>query len=139
MYKSLMLTLFTVLFLQQTSDGQTLQDIGGRIQSSPQVTIYTAKEIITLDKDKLSAEAVAVVNGKILAVGTKEELKDLIGDQPVKFDDTFKDKIIVPGFIAQHDHPVLAALTMASEILSIENWGLLGGMVSTVKDKKDLS
>ena len=39
-----------------------------------------------------------------------------------RVDTTFGDHVIVPGFIAQHDHPVLAALTMSSEILAIEDW-----------------
>jgi predicted amidohydrolase YtcJ len=39
--------------------------------------------------------------------------------------------------VAQHDHPVLAALTMSSEILSIEDWVLPGRTVPAVKDKKD--
>ena len=43
----------------------------------------------------------------------------------------------MPGFIAQHDHPVLAALTMSSQILSIEDWVLPAGTVPAVKDKQD--
>jgi hypothetical protein len=46
-------------------------------------------------------------------------------------------RTIVPGFVAQHDHPVLAALTMSSEILSIEDWALPTGTVAAVKDKQD--
>lgn len=116
---------------------QTLQDIGGAIHTNPPVTIYTAKEIITMDPLKPYAPAVAVVNGKILAVGSVEELKKIIGDQTIRIDKTFQNKVIVPGFIAQHDHPVLAALTMASEILSIEEWALPNGTVAPVKDKAD--
>lgn len=118
-------------------NAQTLQDIGSSIQASPQITIYTAKEIITMNPVKPRADAVAVVNGKILAVGTMEELGKLIGNQPIRVDKTFNEKVIVPGFIAQHDHPVLAALTMASEVLSIEDWSLPTGTVRAVKDKKD--
>lgn len=116
---------------------QTLQDMGSAIQSAPQVTIFTAKEIITLDPSKPKAEAVAVVNGRILAVGTREEVGKVVGNQPARLDKTFNDKVIVPGFIAQHDHPVLAALTMASEVLSIEDWALPGGTTKAVKDKND--
>ena len=57
------------------------------------------------------------------------------GDSQV--DTTFEDHVIIPGFVAQHDHPVLAALTMSSEILSIEDWVLPSGTVPAVKDKQD--
>jgi hypothetical protein len=77
------------------------------------------------------------VNGKIIAVGTRDEVGKIIGNQPARLDKTFNDKVIVPGFVAQHDHPVLAALTMASEVLSIEEWALPTGTVPAVKDKND--
>lgn len=134
-YKSILgLVLLCIAF---ASYGQTLQDIGGNIKAAPQVTIYTAKEIITMDPSKPRADAVAVVNGRILAVGTREEVGKIVGNQNVRLDKTFNDKVIVPGFIAQHDHPVLAALTMASEVLSIEEWALPSGTIPAVKDKND--
>lgn len=137
LHKLMFLTLASIISMTIPSNGQTLQDIGSNFQSAPQVTIYTAREIITMNPARPKAEAVAVVNGKILAVGTREELGKLIGDQPTRLDKTFNDKVIVPGFIAQHDHPVLAALTMASEVLSIEDWALPGGTKTAVKDKND--
>ncbi len=117
----------------------TLQDIGGRASEStlPEIKIYTAKEIVTLDPAKPTAQAVAVVGDRILATGTLAELKTAAGDQKYSVDNTFADKVIVPGFVAQHDHPVLTALTMASEVLSIEDWVLPSGTIPAVKDKDD--
>jgi predicted amidohydrolase YtcJ len=103
----------------------------------PRVTIYTAKEILTLDPAKPSVEAVAVVGGRILATGSLEELKGAAGEQEYTIDETFADQVIVPGFIAQHDHPVLSALTLASEVLSIEDWVLPSGTIPAVQDKAD--
>ncbi|AUC16702.1 amidohydrolase [Tenacibaculum sp. SZ-18] len=134
--KNVILTLSLIVAFHFTK-AQTLQDIGGNFQASPLVSIYTAKEIITMNPEKPKTQAVAVVNGKVLATGTVKELQDLVGNQPIRIDNTFSDKVIVPGFIAQHDHPVLAALTMASEILSIEDWVLPSGTVKAVKDKPD--
>ncbi|WP_170335871.1 amidohydrolase [Ruegeria arenilitoris] len=115
----------------------SLQDIGGSIVSAPQATIYTAREIITLNDARPTAEAVAVVGDRILWAGTLEDVQRVLGDQPYEIDTTFADHVIVPGFIAQHDHPVLAALTMSSEILAIEDWVLPSGTVPRVKDKQD--
>lgn len=128
--------LITILYATAVS-AQTLQDVGGIMKTSPEVTIYTAKEIITMDPERSGGEAVAVVNGKIMAVGTRDEVEKIVGQQAFKVDNTFKDMVIVPGFVAQHDHPVLAALTMASEVLSIEDWTLPTGTAAAVKDKKD--
>lgn len=124
-------------FLPTINQAQSLQDMGSSMKSDPLVTIFTAKEIVTMDPSKPKAEAVAVVNGKIIAVGTREELGKILGKQQAYIDKTFNDMIIVPGFIAQHDHPVLAALTMASEVLSIEDWILPSGVAVAVKDKND--
>jgi predicted amidohydrolase YtcJ len=115
----------------------SLQDVGSLAMGAPQATIYTAREIVTLDPKFPSAEVIAVVNGRILWAGGLDETIALLGDQPHKVDRTFADHVIVPGFVAQHDHPVLAALTMSSEILSIEDWVLPTGTVPAVKDKQD--
>lgn len=135
--KKWIIVLVAAVGIGYTAQSQTLQDFGSAMQAVPEATIYTAKEIITMNPKMPKAEAVAVVNGKIIAVGTREEVGKIIGDQPAKLDKTFNDKVIVPGFIAQHDHPVLAALTMASEVLSIEEWALPTGTVPAVKDKNE--
>lgn len=122
---------------QALAQTKSLSDIGGSIVSASDATIFRAREIVTLDPSRPTAEALAVVNGRILWVGTLEEVERVVGDQPYKIDSTFADKVIVPGFVAQHDHPVLAALTMSSEILSIEDWALPTGTVPAVKDKQD--
>ncbi len=107
----------------------SLQDIAKAVVALPAVTIYTAKEIVTLDAARPSAQAVAVVGDRILATGTLDELKAAVGPQPYTVDTTFAGHVIVPGFIAQHDHPLLAALTMTSEIIAIEDWVLPAGTV----------
>lgn len=126
-----------VLLTTNALSAQTnsLQDLGRQLNVLPNVTIYTAKEIITLDPSKPKAEAVAVVGDRILAVGTLEELKAAAGDQPVSVNTSLADQVIVPGFIAQHDHPMLAALTMTSKIIAIEDWVLPQGTSKAAKDR----
>lgn len=125
---------FTPGFAQTTTSLQDLSDI---MVAPPEVTIYTAKEIITLDPARPAAKAVAVVGGRILAVGSLDEVKAVVGDQEAKVDSTFDSSVIIPGFVAQHDHPVLTALTLSAEVLSIEDWVLPTGTVKAVKDKQD--
>ena len=103
----------------------------------PGVTIFRAKEIVTLDPDKPSATAVAVLGDRILAVGSVDELKSAAAGQPYVVDETFADKVITPGLIAQHDHPLLTGLTMVSEIIAIEDWVLPSGVVPAAKSPEE--
>jgi len=119
------------------AQSRSLQELGASTLAAPQATVFTAREIVTLNPNRPSAQAVAVVNGRILWVGSLEEVTGVLSDQPYRIDDSFGDRVLVPGFVAQHDHPVLAALTMSSEILSIEDWVLPGGTVPAVEDKPD--
>ena len=50
------------------------------------------------------ADAVAVMDGRVLHTGSFDELiADLVG-MDVRVDDSFGDKVIVPGFIEAHCH-----------------------------------
>lgn len=115
---------------------QSLQDLAGQFdrEKPPQVTIFRAKEIITLDPDRPSATAVAVLGDRILAVGSADELKSAAAGQPFTIDETFADKVLTPGLIAQHDHPLLTGLTMVSEIIAIEDWVLPSGVVPAARN-----
>jgi hypothetical protein len=45
---------------------ESLSELGASLMASPTVSVFTARDIITLDPAKPSAEAVAMVNGRIL-------------------------------------------------------------------------
>jgi len=124
----------TTVALAQTV---TLQDIVDTLETLPEIVIYPAKEIVTLDPEKPTVEAVAVLGDRILAVGSLDQLKVAAGKQPYTVNAIFADKVIVPGFIAQHDHPLLAALTMTSEIISIEDWVLPTGTSKAAKNRSE--
>ena len=84
----------------------SLQDVGKLAVAAPRATIYTAREIVTLDPARPVANAVALVGGRILWVGSLDETIAILGEQPYEVDTTFADHVIVPGFVAQHDHPM---------------------------------
>ncbi len=73
----------------------------------PQVTIFKAKKIITMNPAQPEANAVAVKDGKILSVG---RFKYLVKDfkDSAAIDRQFEDDVIVPGFIEAHMHPQIA-------------------------------
>jgi predicted amidohydrolase YtcJ len=87
---------------QQTLSGATGTDKQfNKVNMFEEITVLTAKKIITMSSVRSEAEAVAVRNGKILGVGTIDELK---GWGKVTIDDTFKDKTLIPGLIEGHCH-----------------------------------
>lgn len=68
---------------------------------SNNVTIFTAKRIETMYPYRPSVEAVAVRDGRILGVGTVDELAGW-GEHTV--DTTFADKVLMPGMVEAHAH-----------------------------------
>jgi len=94
-----------------------------------EIVIYPAKRVITMEKAQPEAAAVAVSGKRILAVGSVADLKRQAGSRSVRVDESFKDKIIMPGFLDQHLHPILGALTLATEIIAPEDWALPGRTV----------
>ena len=96
--------------------------------------IFLAKDLITLDDRFLDANAFVIQDDKILSVG---HLKNLLKIYPeFQIDQTFKDDVIVPGFIEHHIHPLLAAITMNSSIVAIDDWVIPGQVSKGVRERK---
>lgn len=129
------LLLAASLPLAAVAQTATLQDLGAAVQTSGGTTIYTAREFITMDPKKPRAEAVAVRDGKFVAVGTRAEVGAVAGPT-ARLDKTFNDKVVIAGFVEQHVHPVLAALTMNTKVISIEDWDAIDGFSPAVRDEK---
>lgn len=64
--------------------------------------IFINGNIITVDAKNSTAQAVAVSNGKILAVGTNSKIEKLKDKNTIVVD--LKGKTVVPGFIDGHSH-----------------------------------
>ncbi len=67
-------------------------------------------KIVTVDGNESIAEAVAVKFGKILAVGTRDEIKGLIGRDTRIID--LKGRTAIPGLIDSHCHITSTAIGM---------------------------
>ncbi|GAB3625620.1 amidohydrolase [Pandoraea terrae] len=64
-------------------------------------TIFCAKKIITINASQPTATHVAVRDGRILGVGSLEELQ---GWGPYDLDERFADKVLMPGLVEGHCH-----------------------------------
>lgn len=63
--------------------------------------IYAARNIITMNPSLPQAEYIAVCDSKIMAVGPWQAVEHLSG---YELDETFADKVILPGFVEGHSH-----------------------------------
>ena len=64
-------------------------------------------KIITVDKNFSVAEAVAIKDGRILNVGTDDDILEFKGDHTTVID--LKGRAVVPGLIEGHAHPIAAS------------------------------
>lgn len=70
-------------------------------------TIFIAKKIITMNPSRPEATHVAVREGRILGAGSLEELTTW-GDYTL--DESFADKVLMPGFVEGHAHSMEGSL-----------------------------
>jgi predicted amidohydrolase YtcJ len=68
------------------------------------VVVFRAREIVTLDANCPLAEAVAVLDERVLHVGTYREVIEALRDTEYVTDDRYLDYVLVPGFIEAHGH-----------------------------------
>ena len=95
--------------------------------SAAQLVVYTAKKIITMEPALPEATAVAVADGRIVAVGTLESLEPWLAASDVTVDRSLQDKILMPGFIDPHVHPSLPAVLTQFPFLAPDDWTLPTG------------
>ena len=115
----------------------SLQQLGGAAgRPLPEIIIYPARTVVTLDPARPTADAVAVIGDRIAGTGTVEGLVATAGRQRHRVDETFADLVLVPGFIEHHVHPVLTSLTMTAAVVAIEDWDTADGPSTAVRDEE---
>jgi predicted amidohydrolase YtcJ len=71
-------------------------------EMSSDLRIFSNGSILTMDADNSTAEAVAIRRGRIEAVGTNQQINQLITDDCIVSD--LEGKTVMPGFIEAHGH-----------------------------------
>jgi predicted amidohydrolase YtcJ len=87
-------------------------------------TVFVAKRVITMDPLRPTAEAVAVREGRVIAVGPLDEVRVDLGASRFTIDRQFEDRVLIAGLIDQHLHPLLGASTLTTEVIAPEDWVL---------------
>lgn len=96
-------------------------------EKDSELTVYVAKKIITMEPALPEATAVAVADGRVVSVGSLESLQGWLTERGGKVDTTFKDRILMPGFIDPHIHPSLPAVLTQFAFLAPDDWTLPTG------------
>ncbi|MCU0288431.1 MAG: amidohydrolase family protein, partial [Acidobacteria bacterium] len=96
--------------------------------------VLTGGNIITLDKFKASVEAVAIFQGRILAIGSREEIKAYISSSTQVIN--LEGKTAVPGLIESHGHfTSLGRSKMQLDLTKIKNWAEAVALVKQAVEK----
>lgn len=122
MLRSLLVaSLFSLVTFAFAAEGPTADE------SPSPLTVFVAKKIVTMEPALPEATAVAIADGRIVAVGTLESLQGWMSARGAEIDRTFEDKILLPGFIDPHVHPSLPAVLTQFPFLAPEDWSLPTG------------
>ncbi len=101
---------------------------GTRLYAQTADTIYHGGDIVTVDDDLPSAEALAIKDGKILAVGKEVDVLQLRGETTSLID--LGGKTLVPGFVDGHAH----FLGFGSQAVGANLLAPPDGSVNTIDD-----
>ena len=71
--------------------------------------------VLTVDDARPTAEAVAVADGRIIAVGTRSDVEGLTGPGTQTID--VGDGCVMPGFVEAHGYPLMAAIALSDLIV----------------------
>jgi predicted amidohydrolase YtcJ len=95
-----------------------------------QTRIFPARKIITMVPEQPLATAVAVKDGRILAVGELEDIEYRINQSPFgpcEIDPSLENKVLLPGLIDPHTHVELQALIYSGHFVAQIPWPRPGG------------
>jgi predicted amidohydrolase YtcJ len=113
----LSLLIVLMLVLQACNDNPQLQTKSVDQQALDlAATIYTNGDIVTMDAKRPSAQAVAIRDGKIIAVGDRNEVQAQAGNNTQLID--LNGGTLMPGFIDAHGHITYTALNLAAANVS---------------------
>ena len=93
----------------------------------PNVTVYQAAKIITMEPGYPEAKYVATADGIILGMGQSlDDLKAWTTGRKFTVDRQFAKHILMPGLIEPHIHPMQTIMMLPLPFISPEEWELPG-------------
>lgn len=101
------------------------------------LTVFPARRIITMERALPEATAVGVLNGRIAGVGSMADLQPWLDQYEHHVDESLADKVLLPGLIDPHVHPLLPALLTQMPFLAPDDWFLPTGEFPGARSPED--
>jgi hypothetical protein len=73
--------------------------------------------VLTVDDARPTAEALAIADGRIIAVGDRSDIAWLIAPDTQTID--LGDGCVMPGFVEAHGHPLMEAIALSDRLVDI--------------------
>lgn len=127
MVQKLTFTAALIVAFSQTVPHTALADTADKI--------WLGGPILTMNDEAMRADAVAVKDGKILAVGKKDDVLATKGDKTEVID--LGGRALIPGFVDAHGHVMMGGLqAMAANMLAPPDGKVtdIAGLQQTLKD-----
>lgn len=106
--------------------------------SSTGVTVFEASRIVTMEPSLPTARFVAVADGIVLAVAdTAEQLAPWTAGRTVTLDRRFAGKVMLPGLIDPHIHPMQASVMLNLPFIAPDDWVLPSGVYPGARTPAD--
>ena len=96
-------------------------------------TIFVADRVHTMDSEGTKVEAVGVRDGRIVGLGSLDEVTSGLATPPDRAPTRFEGKTILPGFVEPHLHPYLAGILLPMHFVTPHRWSLPGREVPRVR------
>jgi predicted amidohydrolase YtcJ len=82
----------------------------------PSADLVIRGTVLTVDQKQPAAEAIAVVDGRIVAVGHRSEVDGWVGPDTETRD---VDGCVLPGLVEAHGHPLMEAIVLSDRMVDI--------------------
>jgi predicted amidohydrolase YtcJ len=83
----------------------------------PAADLVISGTVLTVDEHQPTAEALAVSDGRIVAVGSRSDIESWIGPDTQTLD--VGDGCVMPGLVEAHGHPLMEAIVLSDRMVDI--------------------
>lgn len=105
-------------------------------QDRSSVTLYPARQILTMEAHPVHASMIAVSEGRIIAIGSENRLKRDF--KSAHINPVFADKVILPGLIDPHVHMILGAMMYGLKFIPPWDVPTANKLIKGLKNKAEL-
>ncbi len=128
--------LWIIIVLAVSSKAAPAEEAKGPLPY-PEITIYEAAKIVTMEPGYPEARFVATADGLILGLAQElDELDAWTRGRAITVNRDFVDHVLMPGFIEPHIHPMQTIMMLPIPFISPESWELPGKSYPAIRGKE---